>query len=148
MLVWGERGYGDGSTPYTWLSSIALLPWLPGFPSQAMASGISSLRSPWSISPQSIAALTLGSLHNPRAPASSPFTFQGTCIPVRGMYGWGKDRLILVPFRLPQISCLTLCLKCFSSDPDSCPNVAVRPLLQFLRLRRAGPVLLTLLFPP
>ena len=30
----GERGYGDGSTPYTWLSSIVLLPCLPGFPPQ------------------------------------------------------------------------------------------------------------------
>ena len=33
--VWGERGYGDGSTPYLWLSSIALLSWLPGFRLQA-----------------------------------------------------------------------------------------------------------------
>ena len=32
MLACGERGYGDGSTPCVWLSSIALLPWLPGFP--------------------------------------------------------------------------------------------------------------------
>ena len=31
MLAFGERGYGDGSTPHAWLSSIALLPWLPGF---------------------------------------------------------------------------------------------------------------------
>ena len=28
----GERGYGNGSTLYVWLSSIALLPWLPDFP--------------------------------------------------------------------------------------------------------------------
>ena len=33
--LWRERGYGDGSTPYAWLSRIALLPWLPGFPPQA-----------------------------------------------------------------------------------------------------------------
>lgn len=32
------------------------------------------------------------------------------------MYGCGKDCLILTPFRLPQISCFTLSLKCFSSD--------------------------------
>ena len=31
MLVCGERGYGDGSTPYVWLSRIPLLPWLPAF---------------------------------------------------------------------------------------------------------------------
>ena len=37
------------------------------------------------------------------------------------MYGYGKDCLILVPFRLPQISCFTLGLKCFSSDSDNCP---------------------------
>ena len=40
----------------------------------------------------------------------------GTCIPVWGMYGCGKDCLILIPFRLPQISCFTLSLKCFSSE--------------------------------
>ena len=36
--LWGERGYSDGSTTYTWLSSIALLRWLPGFPPQAFSS--------------------------------------------------------------------------------------------------------------
>ena len=30
--VWWEGGYDDGSTPYAWLSSIALLPCLPCFP--------------------------------------------------------------------------------------------------------------------
>ena len=38
----GERGYGDGSTLYMWLSSIALLPWLPVFPPQAFPTTISS----------------------------------------------------------------------------------------------------------
>ena len=33
-------------------------------------------------------------------------------------HGCGKDCLILIPFRLPQISCFTLSLKCFSSDSD------------------------------
>ena len=28
---------------------------------------------------------------------------------------------ILIPFRLSQISCFTLSIKCFSSDPKSCP---------------------------
>ena len=64
------------------------------------------------------------------------------------MYGCSKDRLILIPFRLPQISCFTLSLKCFSSDSDSCPDVRIRPLLQFPHLLRAGPALLTLLFFP
>ena len=52
----------------------------------------------------------------------------------------------LSAFRLPQISCFTLSLKCFSSDSDSCPNVGIRPLLQFPHLQGADPVLLTLLF--
>ena len=64
------------------------------------------------------------------------------------MYGCGKDCLILIPFRLPQISCFTLSLKCFSSDSDNCLNVGIRPLLQFPYPQRAGPVLLTLLFFP
>ena len=55
---------------------------------------------------------------------------------------------VRIPFRLPQISSLTLSLKCFPSDPDNCPYVGIRPLLQFPHLPRAGPVLLTLpLFP-
>ena len=37
------------------------------------------------------------------------------------MYGCGKDCLILIPFRLPQISCFTLGLKCFSSDSQLPP---------------------------
>ena len=32
-----------------------------------------------------------------------------------------QGHLILIPFRLPQISCFTFSLKCFSSDSDSCP---------------------------
>ena len=62
------------------------------------------------------------------------------------MYGCSKDCLILIPFRLPQTSCFTLSLKCFSSDSDSCPDVGIKPLLQCPHPPRAGPVLLTLLF--
>ena len=79
-------------------------------------------------------------------PAAAPS--KRTCIPVQGMYGWSKDCLILIPFRLPQISYFTLRLKCFSSYSDSCPDVGIRPLLQFPHPPRAGPVLLTLLFFP
>ena len=64
------------------------------------------------------------------------------------MYGYGKDCLILIPFRLPQISCFILSLKCFSSDSDNCPAVGIGPLLQFPHPLRAGPILLTLLFFP
>ena len=59
-----------------------------------------------------------------------------------------KDCLILISFRLTQISCFTLSLKCFSSDSDDCPEVGIGPLFQFPHLLRAGPVLLTLLFFP
>ena len=40
--------------------------------------------------------------------------------------------VILIPFRLPQISCFTLSLKCFSSHSDNCPHVGIGSLLQFL----------------
>ena len=56
--------------------------------------------------------------------------------------------VILIPFRLPQISCFTFNLKCFSSHSDNCPDVGIGPLLQFPYLLRGGPVLLTLLFFP
>ena len=52
-----------------------------------------------------------------------PLLLPGDLHPCRGMYGCGKDCLLLIPFRLPQISCFTLSLKCFSSDSDNCPNV-------------------------
>ena len=59
----------------------------------------------------------------------------------------GPDAMI-IPFRLPQISCFTLSLKRFYSDSDNCPDVEIGPLLQFPQWLRAGPVLLTLLFFP
>ena len=43
------------------------------------------------------------------------------------MYSCGKDCQILIPFRVPQISHFPFCLKCFSSDSDSCPNVGIGP---------------------
>ena len=72
----------------------------------------------------------------------------GALIPVQGMYGCSKDCLNLIPFRLPQISCFTLSLKCFSSDSDNCPDMGIGPLLQAPYPLRAGPVLLTFLFVP
>ena len=73
---------------------------------------------------------------------------QGTSIPVLYMYVCVKVCLILIPFRLPQISCFILSLKCFSSDSDCCPDVGIGPLLQFPYPLKAGPVLVTLLFFP
>ena len=69
------------------------------------------------------------------APSKGPLSLLG--------YVWLWQGLI--PFRLPQISCFTLSLKCFSSDSDT---VGIRPLLQFPHPPRAGPILLTLLFFP
>ena len=80
--------------------------------------------------------------------SSQPLHLPGDLIPFRNMYGCSKDCLTLLPFRLPQISCFPLRLKCFSSDSDSCPDMGIRPLLQFPHPPRAGPVLLTLLFLP
>ena len=104
-----------------------MLPWLPDIPLPAF------LTSPPLVSLHSIAALALGLL-----PAAAPSRRQAV----------GKDWLILIPFRLPQISSFTLSLKCFSSDSDSCPALGIRPLLQLPHPPRAGPVLLTLLFLP
>ena len=77
---------------------------------------------------QSTAALALGLLHNPKTPAPRSYIFQGINIPVQGMYGCGKDCLILIPFRLPHICYFTLSLKHFSSDSDNCPDVGIRVL--------------------
>ena len=94
------------------------------------------------------AAHALGLLHSPQTPAPNHCAFQGTCVPVQGMYGCSKDCLVLILFRLPQISCFALSLKCFSSDSDYCPNVRIRPLLHFPHLLKVGPFILILLFFP
>ena len=60
--------------------------------------------------------------------SSQPLHLPGHLWPVWSMYGCLKDYLILIPFRLPQISCFTLSLKCFSSDSDNCPDVVIGPL--------------------
>ena len=107
----------------------------------------SFLTSPQSVSPQSTAALTLGSLQTPQTPAPSRCALHGTLLPVWGMYGCGKDCLILIPFGLPQVSCFTLSLKYFSSGSD--PLLwGSDPCLSYHKPLKAGPVLLTLLFSP
>ena len=70
-------------------------------------------------------------------PAPSLCIFQVIYIPVWGMYGCGKDCLILISFMLSQISCFILSLKCFSSDPDNCTELGIGPLFQFLHPPRA-----------
>ena len=78
--------------------------------------------------------------------SSQTLHFQGTSVPVWVMYGCIKDCLILIPFRLPQMNCFTLSLKCFSSDSDNCPDVGIGSLLQFPHPQSASPILLTFLF--
>ena len=121
-----------------------MLPWLPSFfhrhfPSQSPPLPPSTRLSAVNSSPH---------LHTPQTLPPSPCTFQGTLVSVPSMYDCGKDCLILVPFRLPQISCFTLSLKCFSSDSDCCLDGGTGPLPQSPPPLRVGPVLLTLLFFP
>ena len=142
MLACGEREAMVMAPPSAHDSVvITMLPWLPGFPLLALLTTISSLTSPPPVSLHSAAALAPGLLPA-TAPSRRPAFLSGVCMAV------GKDCLILILFRLPQISCFTLSLKCFSSDSDSCSAVRIRPLLQFPQPQRAGPVLLTLLFSP
>ena len=145
--MWGEKGYGNGSTPLhvtqqyhlasmaARLSSTGILhhDLLPHLPTICL-SEVNSIPYP-EIAPHSTNS------------SSQLLHLPGALIPVWGMYGCSKDCLILFPFRLPQISCSTLSLKCFSSDSDNCPSVGIRPLLQFPHPPRAGPVILTLLVP-
>ena len=84
----------------------------------------------------------------PQSPnfSSQPLRLPGELCPCPGYVWLRLGFLILLPFKLPQISCFTLSLKCFSSYSDSCPDMGIRPLLQFLST--TGPGLLTLLFFP
>ena len=141
--VRGERGYGDGSPP---TRDSAVSPCFHG----CLAFLRRHFPPPSPPSPPLDLSLQVNSSPHPGIAPSVPShcTFQGICVPVQGMYGCSKDCLILIPFRLPQISCFTLSLKCFSSDSDNCPDVGIRPQLQFPHPLRAHPALLTLLFSP
>ena len=71
--------------------------------------GFSSHQSPWAVSLQSTANLALGLLFNLYAPAPSCCTSWGTCS-LSGVYMAAARvvYVIIIPFRLPQISCFTL----------------------------------------
>ena len=145
--VWGERLWwwlhplhltqqNHLASMAAWLSSTGISHYslLPHIPSICLSTVNSSLHP--GIAPQSLKS------------SSQRWAVQGTCVAIRGLYGYGKDCLILITFRLPQISGFILSLKCFSSDSDNCSDMGIRPLLQFPHPPRAGPVLLTLLFFP
>ena len=75
------------------------------------------------------------------APSRRPAFLTSICMTVA--------RTVWFSFHLPQISCFTLSLKCFSSDSDNCPAVGIGPLLQFPHPWRVGPALIILFcFPP
>ena len=83
---WGERGHGAGFTPFVWLSSIALLPWLPSLPPQASPTTVSSFTSPRPVSPQSAAALPWDCSRIPKlqlpatAPSRGPVSLSRVCM--------------------------------------------------------------------
>ena len=144
--MWGDRGCGDGSTPIRY--DLAVSPGFHGCLPQAFPTIIFLPHIP------SVHLFTVNSSPHPGvSPQSLHSSSQSLCLlgdlhPCLGYVCCGKDCLTLIPFMLPQISCFTLSLKCFSSDSDSCPDLEIRPLLQFPHLPRAGPVLLILLFSP
>ena len=80
--------------------------------------------------------------------SSQPLPLPGDPHRCPGCVWLSQDCLSLLPFRPPQISYFTLSLKCFSSDPDNCPDVGIGALLQFPHPPSSGPVQLTLLFSP
>ena len=94
--------------------------------------------------------LHLSAVSSSPRPGIAPQSLNSSSQPLRHLgYVWLQQGcLILIPFRLPQMSCFTLSLKCFSSDSDNCPAVGIGPLLQFPHPPRAGPALLTLPFFP
>ena len=105
--------------------AVALAPWSP--PDETLQWG---LLPPCAVQPPSSLFAIWVSV------STSPLLrLPGDLCPYPG-YVWLQQGLsVLIPSRLPQISCFTLSLKCFSSNPDNCPNVGIRPLLQFPHCR-------------
>ena len=83
----------------------------------------------------------------PLGSASSQMLHLGKSIFVLNEVSWG-GLFYPSPCRLPQISCFTLSLECFSSDSENCLDVRIGPLLQQSHPPWTGPVLLTLLVFP
>ena len=144
--LWRKRGYGDDSTCNARLSSIALLLWLPGClaflhrhfpprspPSCPLHTSLHSQQqpSPWDCS-------TIPKLQLPAAtPSKGPADLCRVCM--------AAARTVCFSFYLGcHRSAASLSALNVSSDSDSCPDVGIRPLLQFPHPPRAGPVLVTL----
>ena len=148
MLVCGEREAMEMALPPTHNSAVS--PCFHGclaflhrhFPPQSPPSHPlnSSLCSQQQPSPWDCSAIP--ELQLPAdAPSRGPVFLSGVCMAA------ARTVLITIPFRLPQISCFTLGLECFSSDSEL-PHVGIGPLLCLPLPQRAGPVLLTLLLFP
>ena len=123
-----------------------MLPWLPSFPPQAGVSHHSLIL-------PHIPLIHLSAVNSsphpgitPHSPNSSsqPLHLPGDPCPSLGYVWLCKDPLILIAFRLPRISCFTLGLKCFSLTQTIAPVWGLAPASVQLK---AGPILLTLLFP-
>ena len=83
-------------------------------PSHPLDPSLHSQQQPWDCS-------TIPKLQVPAAvPSRGPVSLSGVCTAV-------ARTVILIPFRLPQICCLTLNLKCFSSDSDNFPMWGLDP---------------------
>ena len=116
----------------------------------SMAARISSTGISHHILLPHIPSIRLSAVNSSPRPGIAPQSLNSSSQPLRHLgYVWlWQGCLILIPFRLPQMGCFTLSLKCFSSDSDNCPDVGIGPLLQFSHLPRAGPALLMLPFSP
>ena len=120
-----------------WLSSTGISHHnlLPHIPSVYLCS--QQQPSPWDCS--TIPTLQFPAATASRGPASLPGVHMAAARSV-----WFSFR-----FRLPQISCFTLSLKCFSSDPENCPDAEIGPCFSSPTCEVVwGPVLLTLSFLP
>ena len=97
MLAFGERGYGDGSNPYTWLSSIALPQWLPGFLPQAFPTTVSSHTSP---------SIRLSAVNSSPRPGIAPQSLNSSSQPLsllgdlHSCPGYGVARTVWISFPL------------------------------------------------
>ena len=128
--MWWDRGYSDGSTPYTWLSSITLPPWLPGFPPQAFPPAVSLLGHLPAVNSRPHPGIALQSLCS----SPQPLQFLGDLHPCVGYVGPRQG--LSVRFSLHSAcqrsaAALSNSLKCFSSVPNNFPDVEIWSLVQF-----------------
>ena len=107
--MWGERSYGDGSTPCAWLSIITLPPCLLCFPPKASSSTISSLMSLGPSPHSQYHTLPWDCSQMPMFQLLAIMRFRGlvslsnVCRSVARIVC-----VLLIPFSLSQISCCTL----------------------------------------